>query len=46
MSDLYWLTVEQMAHLELLFPKSHDGPPVDDRQVLSGIVFVNRKGLR
>lgn len=46
MSDLYWLTDEQMARLRPYFPKSHGKPRVDDRRVLSGIVFVNRKGLR
>jgi transposase len=46
MSDLYWLTNEQMARLQPYFPKIHGKPPVDDRRVLSGIVFVNRKGLR
>jgi transposase len=45
MSDLYWLTDEQMARLEPYFPKSHGKPRVDDRRVLSGIVFVNRNGL-
>lgn len=43
MSDLYWLTDEQMARLQPYFPKSHGKPRVDDRRVLSGIVFVNRK---
>ena len=46
MSDLYWLSDEQMARLEPYFPKSHGKPRVDDRRVLSGIVFVNRNGLR
>jgi len=46
MSDPYWLTYEQMARLEPYFPKSHGKPRVDDRRVLSGIVFVNRNGLR
>ena len=46
MSDLYWLTYEQMARLEPYFPKSHGKPRVDDRRVLSGIIFVNRNGLR
>jgi len=44
-SDLYWLTDEQMARLEPYFPKSHGRPRVDDRRVLSGIIFVNRNGL-
>ena len=35
-----------MARLEPYFPKSHGKPRVDDRRVLSGIVFVNRNGLR
>jgi transposase len=46
MKDLYWLTDEQMARLEPFFPKSHGRPRVDDRRVLSGIIFVNRNGLR
>ncbi|WP_114149697.1 MULTISPECIES: IS5 family transposase [Acinetobacter calcoaceticus/baumannii complex] len=46
MSDLYWLTDEQMARLEPYFPKCHGRPRVDDRRVLSGIIFVNRNGLR
>lgn len=43
MSDLYWLTDEQMARLSPYFPKSHGKTRVDDRRVLSGI---NRNGLR
>src|SRR3546814_17834206 len=46
MSDLYWLTDEQMARLQPYFPKSHGRARVDDRRVLSGIIFVNRNGLR
>jgi len=46
MSDLYWLTDEQMARLLPYFPKSHGKPRVDDWRVLSGIIFVNRNGLR
>ena len=46
MSDLYWLTDEQMVRLQPYFPKSHGKPRVDDRRVLSGIIFVNRNGLR
>ena len=45
MSNLYWLTDEQMARLEPYFPKSHGKPRVDARRVLSGIVFINRNGL-
>ena len=46
MSDLYWLSDTQMAKLEPFFPKSHGKPRVDDRRVLSGIIFINRNGLR
>lgn len=46
MSDLYWLTDEQMERLRPFFPKSHGRPRVDDQRVLSGIIFVNRNGLR
>ncbi len=46
MSDLYWLTDEQMARLRPYFPKSRGKPRVDDRGVLSGIIFVNRNGSR
>jgi len=46
MSDLFWLSDEQMARLEPFFPKSHGKPRVDDRRVLSGIIFINRDGLR
>lgn len=46
MSDLYWLSDVQIAELEPSFPKSHGTPRVDDGRVLSGIVFINRNGLR
>jgi transposase len=46
MSNLYWLTDEQMERLKSFFPKSHGKPRVDDRRVLSGIIFINRNGLR
>ncbi len=46
MSDLFWLTDEQMARLQPFFPRSHGRPRVDDRRVLSSIIFINRNGLR
>ena len=46
MSDLFWLSDAQMARLRPYFPRSHGRPRVDDRRVLSGIIFVNRNGLR
>ena len=46
MSDLFWLTDKQMRRIEPYFPLSHGIPRVDDRRVLSGIIFVIRNGLR
>ena len=46
MNNLSWLTDEQMERLKPFFPRSHGKPRVDDRRVLSGIIFINRNGLR
>ena len=46
MSDLIWLSQAQMRRIEPYFPLSHGVPRVDDRKVISGIVFVIRNGLR
>ena len=35
-----------MARLQPFFPKSHGKPRVDDRRVLSGIIFISRNGWR
>ena len=45
MSDLLGLSDRQMAWSEPFFPLAHGVPQVDDRRVLSGIVFVIRNGL-
>ena len=46
MSDLIWLSEAQMRRIEPHFPLSHGMPRVDDRRVISGIIFVIRNGLR
>jgi transposase len=46
MSDLFWLTDAQLRRIEPYFPLSHGVPRVDDRRILSGIIFVIRNGLR
>ena len=46
MSKRFWLTDEQMDRLRPFFPKRHGNPRVGDRRVLSGIIFINRNGLR
>ncbi|NDW00386.1 transposase, partial [Yangia sp. PrR002] len=40
MSDLFWLTDEQIARLAPFLPKPHGKPRVDDKRVLSGIIFI------
>jgi putative transposase len=46
MSDLLWLSADQLRRIEPFFPLSHGIPRVNDRRVISGIVFVIRNGLR
>jgi putative transposase len=46
MSDLIWLNDVQMERISPYFPLSHGVARVDDRRVLSGIIFVIRNGLR
>lgn len=46
MDDLLLLSDAQMRRIEPYFPLSHGVPRVDDRRVLSGILFVIRNGLR
>jgi len=46
MGDLPMLSAAQMLRIEPFFPLSHGVPRVDDRRVLSGIVYVLKNGLR
>jgi putative transposase len=46
MSDLFLLSTAQMRRIEPYFPLSHGVARVDDRKVISGIIFVIRNGLR
>ena len=46
MRDLIWLSEAHMRRIEPYFPLSHGMPRVDDRRVVSGIIFVIRNGLR
>ena len=46
MSDLIWLSEAQMRRIEPYFPLSHGVPRVDDRRIISGIIFVIRNSLR
>lgn len=46
MSDLLLLSEAQMRRKEPYFPLSHGVPRVDDRRIVSGIIFVISNGLR
>lgn len=46
MSDLFLLSPAQMSKIEPFFPRSHGVPRVDDRRVISGIVYVIKHGLQ
>src|SRR5665647_1586139 len=46
MTDLFLLSETQMRRIEPFFPLSHGVPRVDDRRVISAIIFVIRNGLR
>ena len=46
MTDLIWLSEAQMRRIKPYFPLSHGVPRVDDRKVISGVIFVIRNGLR
>lgn len=46
MKGLLWLSEAQMRRIAPYFPRPHGVPRVDDRRVISGIIFVIRNGLR
>lgn len=46
MAEFRWLSEAQMRRIAPYFPLSHGIPRVDDRRVISGIIFVIRSGLR
>lgn len=46
MSRLFWLSEEHVERLRPFFPKERGVSRVDDRKVLSGIVYVIKNGLR
>lgn len=45
MSDLFYLTTEQIDRIRPYFPLSHGVARVDDRKVISGIIYVIKNGL-
>jgi len=46
MTDLFLLSRVQMRRIERYFPLSHGVARVDDRRIVSAIVFVIKNGLR
>ena len=46
MDDLFLLSEAQMRRIAPYFPLSHGVARVDDRRVISGIIFVIKNGLR
>lgn len=46
MSELLLLSEAQLRRIQPFFPLPHGVPRVDDRRVLSGILYVIRNGLR
>src|ERR1700691_3278049 len=46
MADLFLLSQAQMRRIERYFPLSHGIARVDDRRIVSAIVFVIKNGLR
>lgn len=46
MSELYLLSERQLEVIKPYFPRAHGVPRVDDRLIISGIIFVIKNGLR
>lgn len=46
MSELFLLSPSRMSKIKPFFPRSHGVPRVDDRRVISGIVYVLKHGLQ
>ena len=46
MSGMFLLSEKQMSLISPFFPLAHGVPRVDDRRVISGIVYVIRYGLQ
>ena len=46
MKDLFWLTKAQLKKIEPYFPASRGVRRVDDLRVISGIIFVIKRGLQ
>ncbi len=43
---LFYLSENQFERIKPFFPRSHGVPRVDDRRVVSGIIYVIKHGLQ
>ena len=46
MSTLFYLSTKQIPRIKPYFPLSHGVPRVDDRRIVSGIVYIIKNGLQ
>jgi transposase len=46
MSTLFYLSPGQITRIKPYFPLSHGVPRVDDRRIVSGIIYVIKHGLQ
>lgn len=46
MRTLFYLSKSQLERIKPFFPRSHGAPRVDDRRVVSGIIYVIKHGLQ
>ena len=46
MSEMWMLSEAHVERMKPYFPRAHGIPRVDDRRVISGIIYVIRNGLR
>ena len=46
MSDLFYLRPDQFDRIKRYLPYPHGNPRVDDLRVISGIIFVIKRGLQ
>ena len=44
MKELFYLSRAQIARIKRYFPRSHGVPRVDDRRIISGIIYVIKNG--
>ena len=46
MRTLFYLSESQLERIKPFFPRSHGAPRVDDRRVVSGIIYAIKHGLQ